>query len=54
MVLVLVAFPFYWMLLTSFTPREVLFRPPYQFFRLDLSLGNYRELLFASEFVRTS
>ena len=51
-VLVLVAFPFYWMVLTSFTPREALFRPPYQFFRLDFSLGNYRELLFATEFVR--
>ena len=51
-VLVLVAFPFYWMVLTSFTPREALFRPPYRFVRLDLSLGNYRELLFATEFVR--
>src|SRR6185503_15679408 len=44
-VLVLVAFPFYWMVLTSFRPR-------YRFVRLDLSLGNYRELLFATEFVR--
>ena len=51
-VLVLVAFPFYWMLLTSFTPREALFRPPYRLFRLDFSLGNYRELLFATEFAR--
>ncbi len=51
-VLVFVAFPFYWMVLTSFTPREALFRPPYRFFRLDFSLGNYRELLFATEFVR--
>ena len=51
-VLVVVAFPFYWMVLTSFTPREALFKPPYRFFRLDFSLGNYRELLFATEFVR--
>ena len=51
-VLVLVAFPFYWMVLTSFTPREALFKPPYRFFRLDFSLGNYRELLFATEFAR--
>ena len=51
-VLVLVAFPFYWMLLTSVTPREALFKPPYRLFRLDFSLGNYRELLFATEFAR--
>jgi len=50
-VLVVVAFPFYWMLLSSFTPREVLFKPPYKLFRLDLSLANYRELLFATEFL---
>ena len=50
-VLVVVAFPFYWMLLTSITPREALFKPPYKFFRLDFSLGNYRELLFATEFL---
>ena len=50
-VLVVVAFPFYWMLLTSFTPREALFRPPFRLFRLDLSIGNYRELLFATEFL---
>jgi multiple sugar transport system permease protein len=50
-VLVVVAFPFYWMLLSSFTPRQVLFRPPYAFVRTDLSLENYRDLLFASEFV---
>jgi ABC-type glycerol-3-phosphate transport system permease component len=51
-VLVLVAFPFYWMVLSSFTPKEALFRLPYRFLRLDLSLGNYRDLLFATEFVR--
>jgi multiple sugar transport system permease protein len=51
LVLVVVAFPFYWMVLSSFTPREVLFRPPYRFVRLDLSLGNYRDLLFATEFL---
>ena len=51
-VLVAVAFPFYWMLLTSFTPREALFKPPFRLVRWDLSLGNYRELLFATEFVR--
>jgi multiple sugar transport system permease protein len=50
-VLAIVAFPFYWMLLSSFTPREVLFRPPYRLFRTDLSLGNYRDLLFATEFL---
>ncbi len=31
---------------------EALFRPPCKFFRLDLSLSSYRELLFATEFVR--
>ena len=50
-VLGVVAFPFYWMLLSSFTPREVLFRPPYRFVRLDLSLENYRDLFFATEFI---
>ena len=51
-VLGVVAFPFYWMVLSSVTPREALFQPPYKFVRLDLSLGNYRELLFATEFAR--
>ena len=51
-VLVAVAFPFYWMVLTSFTPREALFKPPFRLFRLDFSLSNYRELLFATEFAR--
>jgi multiple sugar transport system permease protein len=50
-VFAVVAFPFYWMLLSSLTPRQVLFRPPYQLVRLDLSLENYRDLLFASEFL---
>lgn len=47
----IVAFPFYWMLLTSLTPRTILFRPPYQFFRLDLSLENYKDLFFATDFL---
>jgi multiple sugar transport system permease protein len=46
-----VAFPFYWMLLSSLTPRQVLFRPPYQLVRFDLSLENYRDLFFTSEFL---
>jgi multiple sugar transport system permease protein len=50
-VLIVVAFPFYWMLLSSFTPRTVLFQPPYKFFRLDLSLENYKDLFFATEFL---
>ncbi len=50
-ILVLVAFPFYWMLLSSLTPRAVLFQPPYRLFRLDLSLENFRDLLFATEFL---
>ncbi len=50
-VLLAVAFPFYWMLLSSFTPRTVLFQPPYKFFRLDLSVENYRDLFFATEFL---
>ena len=48
--LLIVGFPFYWMLLTSLTPRQVLFQPPYKFFRLDLSLENYKDLFFATEF----
>ena len=44
--LIVVGFPFYWMLLTSLTPRQVLFQPPYKFFRLDVSLENYRDLFF--------
>jgi multiple sugar transport system permease protein len=51
-VLLLVAFPFYWMLLSALTPRQVLFRPPYALVRTELSLGNFRDLLFATEFVR--
>ena len=51
-VLGVVAFPFYWMVISSVTPKEALFQPPYRFFRLDFSLGNYRDLLFATEFVR--
>jgi multiple sugar transport system permease protein len=46
-----VAFPLYWMLLTAFTPKEYLFRPPYQLVRFDLSLQNIRELLSATEFL---
>jgi multiple sugar transport system permease protein len=49
--LAVVGFPFYWMLLTSLTPREVLFRPPYKLFRLDLSLQNFRDLFFATDFL---
>jgi multiple sugar transport system permease protein len=49
--LLVVGFPFYWMLLTSLTPREVLFQPPYRFFRLDLSMENYRDLFFATDFL---
>jgi multiple sugar transport system permease protein len=49
--LLVVGFPFYWMLLTSLTPREILFRPPYKFFRLDLSLENFQDLFFATDFL---
>ncbi len=49
--LLVVGFPFYWMLLTSLTPREVLFQPPYKFFRFDLSVENYRDLFFATDFL---
>jgi multiple sugar transport system permease protein len=49
--LIVVGFPFYWMLLTSLTPRQVLFQPPYKFFRLDVSLENFRDLFFATEFL---
>jgi multiple sugar transport system permease protein len=49
--LFVVGFPFYWMLLTSLTPREVLFRPPYKFFRLNLSLENFRDLFLATDFL---
>src|SRR5687768_17188159 len=51
LILAVVAFPFYWMLLSAFTPRAVLFRRPYQLVRLDLSLENFRDLLFATEFL---
>jgi ABC-type glycerol-3-phosphate transport system permease component len=51
-VLVAVAFPFYWMLLTSFTPREALFKPPFRLVRWDFSLGHYPELLVGTEFAR--
>jgi multiple sugar transport system permease protein len=46
-----VAFPLYWMLLTALTPREQLFRPPFQLLRFDLSLENIIELLSATEFL---
>jgi len=49
--LLVVGFPFYWMLLTSLTPREILFRPPYKFFRLNLSLENFQDLFFATDFL---
>ena len=39
--MIFVAFPFYWMLLTAFTPRDALFRPPFALVRLDFSLGNF-------------
>ena len=47
-VLVLVAFPFYWMLLTSVTPREALFKPPFRLVRWELS----RELDAYDEYMR--
>ncbi|MBI2469011.1 MAG: carbohydrate ABC transporter permease [Candidatus Rokubacteria bacterium] len=50
-ILALVAFPFYWMLLSSLTPRQVLFQPPYAFVRTDLSLENFRDLFFTTEFI---
>ncbi len=46
-----VVFPFYWMILTAITPREFLFRPPFKLIRFDFSLGNFEELLFATEFL---
>jgi multiple sugar transport system permease protein len=49
--MIFVAFPFYWMILTAFTPRDALFRPPFQLVRFGFSLGNFEELLFATEFL---
>jgi ABC-type glycerol-3-phosphate transport system permease component len=49
--MIFVAFPFYWMMLTAFSPRDALFRPPFQLVRFDFSLGNFEELLFATEFL---
>ncbi len=49
--MVVVAFPFYWMILTAVTPRAFIFRPPFKLIRFDLSLGNFNELLFATEFL---
>lgn len=49
--MIFVAFPLYWMLLTALTPREELFRPPFQLLRFDLSLENITELLSATEFL---
>src|ERR671918_202377 len=49
--MIFVAFPFYWMILTAFTPRDALFRPPFALIRFDFSLGNFAELLFATEFL---
>jgi multiple sugar transport system permease protein len=49
--LIFIIFPLYWMILTAFTPRAFLFRPPYKLFRLDLSLENIRELLSATQFL---
>src|SRR5262249_56630396 len=45
-------FPCYGMGLPSLSSRAARFRPPSRFFRLDFSLGNYRDLLFATEFAR--
>src|SRR5919106_4298717 len=49
--MIFVAFPFYWMILTAFTPRDALFRPPFALIRFDFSLGNFAELVFATEFI---
>lgn len=49
--IVVVAFPFYWMILTAITPREFIFRPPFSLIRFNFSLGNFEELLFATEFM---
>lgn len=46
-----VGFPLYWMVLTALTPKEYLFRPPYQLVRFDLTLANIYELLSATEFL---
>ena len=46
--MIFVAFPFYWMILTAFTPRDALFRPPFALIRFDFSLGNFADLLFAA------
>ena len=49
--MIFVAFPLYWMILTALTPREALFRPPYQLIRFDLTLDNVRELFAETQFM---
>ena len=51
MSMVIVAFPFYWMLLTAFTEKSFIFRPPISIIHFNFSLENFRELILGTEFL---
>ncbi|MCO5245738.1 MAG: carbohydrate ABC transporter permease [Anaerolineae bacterium] len=41
---IVIGFPFYWMLLLSFTPESQIYRWPIEFLHTNLTLENYREI----------
>jgi trehalose/maltose transport system permease protein len=49
-ILVYIAFPFYWALRSAFTPQGELFKTPVQYFPLHPTLGNFRAVLKSGDF----
>ncbi len=51
-ILIYIAFPFYWALRSAFTPDADLFRTPVQYFPSNPTLVNFREVLSSGDFQR--
>ena len=52
LILVYVAFPFYWAIRSAFTADSALFNTPVQYFPAHPTLANFREVLSTSDFTR--
>jgi trehalose/maltose transport system permease protein len=51
-IFVYAVFPFYWAIRSAFTPDGDLFKTPVEYFPLDPTLDNFREVLSSGEFQR--
>ena len=51
-IIVYIAFPFYWAIRSAFTPDSALFNTPVQYFPAHPTLTNFREVLSSGDFQR--